>query len=170
MRSKAAVMGHPIHPMLVPFPIAGYTGTLVGLAIYAGTDDQFWLNFAIVMNIVGVGGAILAALPGLVDWATAIPKNSPAKRVGLSHALLNILSLALFAITLGVYASHWDGPARSATLGLTLSAIGVASMLAAGSLGWSLVQDHQVGVRTTDEPRGAEWQATTAPQRHRRRS
>ncbi|HSA49593.1 MAG TPA: DUF2231 domain-containing protein [Yinghuangia sp.] len=169
MRSKAAVMGHPIHPMLIPFPIVGYTGALVGYAIYAGTDDQFWLNFAIVMNIVGVGGAVLAALPGLVDLMAAVPKGSPAKRVGTTHAMLNILTLALFAITLGVYASHWDGPARSASLGITLAAIGVASMLAAGGLGWSLVQDHQVGIRTAREQGGAEWQASAAAARHHRR-
>ncbi|OPC77129.1 hypothetical protein B4N89_41965 [Embleya scabrispora] len=168
--SKARVAGHPLHPMLVAFPIAGYTGTLVGLIVYAVRDGQFWLNFSILMNVVGVAGAVLAALPGLVDLAAGIPKGHPAKRVGMRHAALNVLSLALFAIVLGVYASHWNGPARSATLGITLAAIGVASMLAAGFLGWSLVQDHHVGVRSDAERGGTEWSADVhgAHQSHRR--
>ncbi|MEU8140099.1 DUF2231 domain-containing protein [Streptodolium elevatio] len=167
MKSRASVAGHPLHPMLVSFPIVGYTGALVGYAVYGGTDDQFWLNFAIVMNIVGVAGAVLADLPGLVDLGAAVPKGHPAKRVGMMHAALNVLTLALFAITLAVYASHWNGPARSATFGVTLGAIGVASMLAAGTLGWSLVHDHLVGVTGTRAREGTEWEATTAADRTR---
>ncbi|MEV5942225.1 DUF2231 domain-containing protein [Streptomyces sp. NPDC051994] len=149
MYSKATIAGHPVHPMLIAYPVTGYTGTLVGFAVYAANGQQFWLNFAIALNIAGVGGALLAALPGFADLAFDIPRTSAAKSVGLAHAGLNVAALALFAITLAVYASHWDGPARSATLGLALSAAGVAITIGAGFLGWMLVQNYHMGVRLT---------------------
>lgn len=149
MYSKVKIAGHPVHPMLIAYPVAGYTGTLVGFAVYAATGHQFWLNFAIALNIAGVGGALLAALPGLADWALGIPRGSAAKTVGLAHAGLNVVALALFAISLGVYASHWNGPARDATLGLALSSAGVACTIGAGFFGWMLVQTYHIGVTLT---------------------
>ncbi|MEH0421182.1 DUF2231 domain-containing protein [Streptomyces sp. B21-083] len=149
MYSKATVAGHPIHPMLIGFPVACYTGTLVGFAVYAATRDQFWLNLAIALNVVGVGSALLAALPGFVDWAFGIPRGSAAKTVGLAHAGLNVTALALFAISLGTYATHWNGPATGTTLGLALTSAGVLCTLAAGFLGWMLVQDYHIGIRLT---------------------
>jgi uncharacterized membrane protein len=149
MYSKVKIAGHPIHPMLIAYPVAGYTGTLVGFAVYAANGQLFWLNFAIALNIAGVGGALLAALPGFADWAFGIPRGSAAKTVGLAHAGLNVIALALFAISLGFYASHWNGPARDATLGLALSAAGVACTIGAGFLGWMLVQNYHVGVTLT---------------------
>ncbi|WP_052230292.1 DUF2231 domain-containing protein [Streptomyces sp. CT34] len=149
MYSKAAIAGHPVHPMLVNYPIACYTGTLVGFAVYAANGNQFWLNLAIALNIVGVGGALLAAVPGLIDWALGVPHGSAAKTVGLAHAGLNVTALVLFAISLGTYVTHWNGPATGATLGLALAAAGVACTIAAGVLGWMLVQDYHIGIRLT---------------------
>ncbi|HZU57012.1 MAG TPA: DUF2231 domain-containing protein [Actinocrinis sp.] len=156
MYSKVKIAGHPIHPMLIAYPVAGYTGTLVGFAVYAANGQQFWLNFAIALNIAGVGGALLAALPGLADWALGIPRGSAAKTVGLAHAALNIAALALFAISLGTYASHWNGPAKDATLGLALAAAGVACTISAGFLGWMLVQNYHIGVSLTRIQEGDE--------------
>jgi len=157
MYSKATIAGHPVHPMLVGFPVACYTGTLVGFAVYAANGAQFWLNLAIALNVVGVGSALLAALPGFVDWAFGIPRGSAAKTVGLAHAGLNVAALALFAVSLGTHVTHWNGPATGATLGLALSSAGVACTVAAGFLGWMLVQDYHIGIRLTptqerDEP------------------
>jgi uncharacterized membrane protein len=149
MYSKVTVAGHPVHPMLVGFPVVCYVGTLVGFAVYAASGDQFWLNLAIALNVVGVGGALLAALPGFVDWAFGIPRGSAARTVGLAHAALNVVALGLFAGSLGTYVTNWNGPSTGTTLGLALSSAGVACTLAAGFLGWMLVQDYHVGVRLT---------------------
>jgi uncharacterized membrane protein len=149
MYSKVTVGGHPVHPMLVAYPVAGYTGTLVGFAVYAATGQLFWLNFTIAMNIAGVGGALLAALPGFADWLLGIPRGSGAKTLGLAHAGLNVVALGLFAISLGMYAGHWNGPARGAGPGLGLAAAGLLCTIGAGYLGWSLVQSFHVGVQLT---------------------
>ncbi|MDQ1021179.1 DUF2231 domain-containing protein [Streptomyces afghaniensis] len=149
MYSKITVAGHPVHPMLVGFPIACYTGTLVGFAVYASNGQQFWLNLAIALNIAGVGTALLAALPGIADLAFGIPRRSAARTVGIAHGGLNVAALGLFGASLGVYATHWDGPATGVTAGLALSAAGLACTLGAGFLGWTLVQDYHVGIRLT---------------------
>ena len=149
MYSKITIAGHPIHPMLVGFPIACYTGTLVGFAVYAANGQQFWLNLAIALNIAGVGTALLAALPGIADLAFGGPRRSAAKAVGIAHGSLNVVALGLFGASLALYATHWDGPATGVTPGLALSAAGVACTLGAGFLGWTLVQDYHVGIRLT---------------------
>jgi uncharacterized membrane protein len=142
--------------MLVAFPVACYTGTLVGFAVYAANGHLFWLNLAIALNVVGVGTAAIAAIPGLIDWAFGIPRDSAAKKTGLIHAGLNVTALGLFLASVALYSGNWNGPAVSAAAGVVLSAIGVAATAAAGFFGWSLVQDYHVGVRLAPEQELAE--------------
>jgi uncharacterized membrane protein len=148
MDSKIKIFGHPIHPMVIAYPVAFYTATLVGFVIYGVTDDLFWLKLTIAANVAGVAMAVVAALPGFLDWLLAIPRGTEAKRTGLMHMGLNVTALVLFAVTMLLYVGAWDGPAKSAGLGIVLAAIGVGATVGAGFLGWSLVQDHHVGVRS----------------------
>jgi uncharacterized membrane protein len=99
---------------------------------------------------VGAGSALLAALPGIVDWAFGIPRTSAAKKVGAVHAVLNVMALGLMAGIAGSYFPDFNGPRVGGTLGLALAAIAVALTLAAGALGWTLVQTYHVGVRLTE--------------------
>lgn len=149
MYSKATIAGHPIHPMLAAFPVASYTGSLVGFALYASDSHQFWLNLAIALSVVGAGAAVLAAMPGVVDLAFGVPRGSQAKVTGLVHASLNVTALGLFIAVGAIYFGNWNGPPAGATLGLALSAAGVAATVAAGALGWVLVQTYHVGIRLT---------------------
>jgi uncharacterized membrane protein len=153
MDSKVKIFGHPIHPMVIAYPVAFYTATLVGFVIYAATDDQFWLNLTIAANLAGVAMAVVAALPGFLDWLLAVPRGTEAKRTGLLHLTLNVTALVLFAVSLLVYLGSWNGPAKSAGLGIVLAALGVGATVGAGFLGWSLVQDHHVGVRMRGQNR-----------------
>ncbi|MFN2544189.1 MAG: DUF2231 domain-containing protein [Actinomycetota bacterium] len=146
MYSKIKIFGHPIHPMLIAYPVAFYTGTLVGFCIYGATGDFFWLKATIALNLAGIVTAALAALPGFLDWLLGIPSGTDAKKDGLIHASFNVVSLALFTISFIAYAGHWNGPRTGAGLGIVLTGIGVLSTLAAGWYGWMLVQGHHVGV------------------------
>lgn len=146
MYSKAKIFGHPIHPMLVAFPVAFYTATLVCFIVYASNADTFWFRFATVTNWAGVGTAALAALPGLVDWL-AIPRESNAKRTGLQHMGLNVTALVLFLIDAIHSSNLWNDPRPAAGASIIFSALGLCATLPAGFLGWSLVQDHHVGVQ-----------------------
>lgn len=78
MYSKVKIFGHPVHPMLIAYPIAFYTSTLVAFLIYAANGNGFWFKVAVAANVAGVIMAAVAALPGFIDWAVGIPSRSPA--------------------------------------------------------------------------------------------
>ncbi len=160
--SKIKIAGHPIHPMLIAFPVTFYTATFLSFAAYAATQDLFWWRMGLWSNITGVLSAVVASIPGFIDWATGIPKGSRAKATGRSHMLLNLTALALFTVNLIVQAQRWFELVRTARamnelamppagLALLLSGLGVLFTIAAGWLGWSLVQTHHVGIDLTDE-------------------
>lgn len=152
MYSRTKIAGHPVHPMLIAFPVAYYTAALVGFAVVAAGGHQFWLNLAIATSIAGAGAAVLAALPGAVDLLAGIPRRSRAKAVGLAHGTLNVTALGLFVAASVLYVGNWNGPTTDVTLGLALAAAGVAVTVAAGALGWTLVQTYHVGVSAAPGP------------------
>jgi uncharacterized membrane protein len=77
VRSTAAIKGHPIHPMLVPFPIAFLVGVLASDLIFAGTGDAFWPRASIWLVGAGVVMGALAAIFGLIDFLTIERVRSP---------------------------------------------------------------------------------------------
>ena len=149
MYSKAKVLGHPIHPMLVAFPVAFYTSTLASFIVYAVTGDPFWFRVGLIANWAGVATAVLAALPGFIDWATGIPRGTAAKHTGLLHMMLNTTALGLFLVNGALQLGQWDDALPRASSAVLLSALGIAFTLPAGFLGWKLVQDDHVGVSLT---------------------
>jgi uncharacterized membrane protein len=151
MYSKVKILGHPVHPMLVSFPIALYASTLVAFIVYGTTGDSFWFRVGTVANWAGVVMAVVAALPGFIDWAFGIPKEAPAKSTGLVHMLLNVIALTAFIINGVVQLAQWDEPFPGAASGIFLSALGVALVLPAGFFGWKMVQNHHVGVTLTPD-------------------
>jgi uncharacterized membrane protein len=167
MHSRAKILGHPLHPMLVGFPVAFYTATLIASIVYAATMNPFWFRVAGVANWAGVAMAAVAAVPGLVDWATGIPHGSAAKKTGLIHMSLNVTALIVFLINAIRLSNQWDEVLPPAGGSIVLSAIGVLLTLAAGFLGWSLVQDHHVGVQLTPEQERLEPKNTLTPRGHK---
>lgn len=150
MFTKAAIAKHPIHPMLVAFPVAFYTATVVALIVHAAGGDAFWYRAAMWANIAGVVMAAVAAVPGFVDLLM-LPARSRARATGLRHASFNVLALILFVISGAILIRNWFGTgAMLDTSGpLVLGIIGLLSTVTAGALGWTLVQTHHVGVRPT---------------------
>ena len=153
MYSKARIAGHPIHPMLVAFPLAFYTATVATLLAYIGTREAFWYRFAMVANIAGIVTAVIAALPGVIDLL-ALPRGSRARSAGLKHAAFNLIATALFALTAVVLYGTWSHRVMfggeyvfDASIPLALSVVAWVAMVIAGSLGWTLVQTHHVGIK-----------------------
>lgn len=151
MYTKARIAEHPIHPMLVAFPVALYVATVVALFVHVGTNDPFWYHMALWTNLAGVAMAIVAAVPGLVDLIN-LPTRSKARATGLRHAGFNVLALVLFTCSAAVlYRNFYHRPllhlddAAPIALGL----VGLVATTAAGWLGWALVQTHHVGVKPT---------------------
>lgn len=150
MYSKIKILGHPIHPVLVAYPIALYTATLVAYIVYAANKDPFFFKAAVAANIAGIVMAALAALPGFIDWAVGIPGGTPAKRHGLTHMLLNVTALVLFVVNALVHTGDWKNPSGE-TSGIILSLLGVLCTVAAGFFGWTLIQTDHVGVELSPE-------------------
>lgn len=142
MKSTAQILGHPIHPILVCFPIAFYIGTFV-FDILAATNDPSFLHTAFYLNIAAMGTALLAAVPGVIDYINTVPPNSSAKKRGAKHALSNVGVLILFAAAF-IFRLGSDVP--PATVILILEAIGVVLLLVAGWMGGTLVYRNQIGV------------------------
>jgi uncharacterized membrane protein len=153
--SKIKVLDHPVHPMLVAFPITFFTTTLVAFIVYATGGDVTWFRIGYWANVAGVVSALVAALPGFIDWL-GIPSHLEAKRVGVLHMVLNLVVVAIFAINLGVQGARLDDAAPAATLAVLLSVVGVVTLLVSGYFGWSLVQTHHVGVNLTREQQALE--------------
>ena len=152
MYSKARIAGHPIHPMLVAFPIAFYTATVATLLAYVGAHETFWFRVAMVADVAGILTAALTVIPGAINLF-ALPATSRARATGLD-AGFNLLSTGLFAVTALLLYRAWsqrmmiDGEyVFDATIPLAMSVVAWVSMVVAGSLGWTLVQTHHVGVK-----------------------
>jgi uncharacterized membrane protein len=149
MYSKVKILGHPVHPMLVAYPIAFYTSTLIAYLVFVtvSSGDYFWMKLAIAANVAGVIMAVVAALPGFVDWATGIPSGTAAKRHGTIHLSLNLTALVLFAINAVAHLDKWSPTIHPHTgIGIVLSLLGVGCTIAAGYFGWTMVQTDGVGV------------------------
>ena len=97
MRSRASVKGHPIHPMLVPFPFAFLTGGWAfGIAAaISGKKDLATVSRHLIPT--GIAAGLLAAVPGIVDYLTTVPPESSAQERATRHGLINSSALVLFA-------------------------------------------------------------------------
>jgi uncharacterized membrane protein len=151
MYSKIKLAGHPIHPMLIAFPVAFYAATLVCYIVYNSSADVFWFKVAYVANAAGVIMALVAAVPGFLDWLF-IPAGSRPKKTGLFHMICNVTALLLYGICILQLKDKWDDPKPDIGMAILLTGAGFVITLVAGFLGWTLVQKHHVGVDPlTDE-------------------
>ncbi|WP_229398681.1 DUF2231 domain-containing protein [Micromonospora okii] len=143
MESRLKVLGHPVHPMLITFPV----GLLVTAVIFDVVDalgGPKFLGEVAYWNItVGLIGGLLAAAAGAFDLL-AIPTGTRAKRVGLAHAAANVAVILLFA---AVWAVRLNADSRTA--GGALIAIEVVALAILGGSAWlggELVDRLGVGV------------------------
>ena len=144
MESKAKLLGHPIHPMLIPFPLG-----LLGMAVVFDLIDLVgdgWSSLpraAYYMIAAGVVMGLVAAIFGAIDWS-AIPAGTRAKRIATIHGLGNVAIVVLFA-------AAWlfrndDPPENASGLPIVLQVIGLLGALVTGWLGGELVDRLGVGV------------------------
>ena len=148
MQSKIKIFGHPLHPMLVPFPIAFNTATMVCCIAYALNADVFWFHVAFIANCAAVIMALIAMLPGLIDWL-AIPVLTDAKSTGLKHMVANIFSLGFFTANAVLMFTKLNDVQPAIQTNMVLTVFGFLVMLYAGFKGWKLVQTHHIGVDMT---------------------
>lgn len=150
MKTTASIAGHPIHPMLIPFPIGLWATSFAVDVLFYFLRHPTLLVISKFMIAAGCIGAIAAAVPGIIDWLTI--KNGDANRVANWHARLNITALVVFAISfflrLGSY-SEFVG--RKLTIPFLLSLVGVILISISGWLGGELTFRYGVGQTGNEE-------------------
>ena len=144
-------LGHPLHPALTDVPLGAWTTALVFDTLDAGSRGWPWQGAtrrrADDAILVGIVGAVGAALAGLTDWQHT---NGTARRTGLAHAALNTVALGLYTGSLVVRRRGSRGAGRS------LAVAGFGMVMASAWLGGRLVYRERVGVdhAQREEPEG----------------
>jgi uncharacterized membrane protein len=149
-RSTASIAGHPIHPMLIPFPIAFFVATLACDIAYWRGGDIAWNTASLWLLGAGLVMAALAAVAGLID-VLGEPRIRALREVWW-HAGGNALLVLIQAWSW--FARYSEGTAAVLPNGLILSAVAVVLMLFTGWMGWQMVYRDHVGVSDEPDPRG----------------
>jgi nitrite reductase/ring-hydroxylating ferredoxin subunit/uncharacterized membrane protein len=143
MRSTVTLKDHPIHPILVGFPVAYLAGSALAALWARVANRPSWFRTATHMNGLGIATALAAAVPGVIDYVFAVPPKSSAKTRATNHMFANISALGLFAVSrLGRRGADDRPPAWTVATELC----GLGLLTTAGWLGGTLVYRNQIGV------------------------
>lgn len=145
MASKASILGHPIHPMIIPFPFALWTFSVAADVVYILYDKTHWGIAAFYTLAAGLVGGVVAAIPGVIDWLAI--KDREVARIANWHARLNVIAILLFGVS---FYLRWSNMGQISSEGLSLpfilSVLGVILISISGWLGGDLSYKHGVGV------------------------
>jgi len=142
MESRAKLLGHPIHQMLIVFPLGLLAMAVIFDVLALVRAQGSWSEIGYWMIAAGVITGLLAAPFGFIDWL-AIPAGTRAKRIGAVHGIGNVVVVLLFAAS---WLLRGRTPSSPATLALALSFAGGGLALFTGWLGGELVDRLSVGV------------------------
>jgi uncharacterized membrane protein len=143
MRSPASIFKHPIHPMLIVFPIGLWLFSLACDLIHlAGGSSDAWTTVAFYSMVGGLIGALCAAVPGFIDLLYYKGGAPPVKKIALTHMAINLTAVVLYAINIALRAKGTFGMG----IPVLLSIIGVALIFVSGWLGGQMVHVYGVGV------------------------
>src|SRR5215212_1893590 len=148
-KSTASIAGHPIHPMLVPFPIVFLVSALLTDIAYTQWDGM-WAYASTWLIAAGIVSALLAAVAGFIDFFGE--RRIRRLRVAWYHMIGNLAAVVLSVVNLLVH--NRDGAMSVVPTGITLSAIVVLLLLFNGWMGGHLVYRHGVAVRPLPEAGG----------------
>lgn len=142
MDAKAKLLGHPVHQMLIVFPLGLLAMGVIFDVVYFATDNGLFAAVAFWMLVAGVAGALLAAPFGFIDWLN-IPKATRARRVGAIHGGGNLVVTVLFLTSVLLRGRDVAAPP---TLAYVCSFAGAILALFTAWLGGELVSRLGVGV------------------------
>jgi len=142
MEARAKVMGHPIHQMLIVFPLGMFSTAVIFDVIHLINGGAMWSIVSYWMIAAGIIGGLCAALFGVIDWSK-IPSGTRANRLGILHGLGNVAVVSLFVV------SWWlrrPDPGNPSVAAISFMVVGAALSLVTGWLGGELVDRLGVGV------------------------
>ena len=134
MKAKARLFGHPIHQMLIVFPLGLLATSLFFDIARLSSGTPQWATISYFLIAVGFITGLLAAVFGLIDWL-AIPRGTTARRIGAWHGGGNLIVAALFALS---WFLRRDAPADPGAIAIALSGSGVLLTVLTGWLGSQL--------------------------------
>jgi uncharacterized membrane protein len=141
MSSPASIARHPIHPILVNLPIGLWVFSVVADLIFRrGWGGAIWRDVALYCTGGGIVGALLAAVPGFIDFLSVT--DARVQRLGFLHMIANLLAVAIFAVS---FVLRWAGYVGMLPVWISILALVALSM--AGWLGGELVFVHRMGVK-----------------------
>jgi uncharacterized membrane protein len=140
MQGKATFRGHPLHLMLVSFPVAFWTGAVFTDIFGLVVADTFWLRMSVTLIAMGTATGALASILGYIDYAT-VRMDARARSVGTIHMWTSLATLALYAVAYALRAHAYASPA-----GIAVSMTGAVVLLAGGYYGSELANRHRVGI------------------------
>ncbi len=140
--SRMSIHGHPIHPMLIHFPVAALLGLMGADLGYVVTGDDFWFRAGLWLSGIGTLGGWFSGLIGLLDLVTV----AAIRRLVTAwcHAVMAVMLLSL--ATLNWLLRITDGEPGIVPWGIYLSFLSGAMIALTSLLGGQLVYDHAVGV------------------------
>jgi uncharacterized membrane protein len=142
MESKVKFAGHPVHPMLIVFPLGLLATAVIFDIIYLVSDNSRWTLIAFYMIGAGIIGGLAAAVFGTLDWI-AIPNGTRARRIGLWHGVGNVIVVGLFILS---WLLRRGNPELPPTGAIVAGLCGVVIAVVTGWLGGELVDRLGVGV------------------------
>jgi uncharacterized membrane protein len=145
MASPASIKKHPVHPMLVALPIGLWGFALVCDVVRSVGGSTVWQTVATYCIGAGIVGALLAAVPGLVDYFSI--DEAAMKKIANLHLAVNLGAVVVFAINLWI---RFREPAES-YLPLGLSIIGVLAIGVGGWLGGEMVYVKGMAVEAVEK-------------------
>lgn len=143
MESRVKLFGHPVHPMLIVFPLGLLATAVIFDIIFLITNNRSLATASYYMIAAGVLGGLLAAIFGFIDWL-ALPNGSRAKSIGLWHGLGNVVITGLFAVSWLLRGNNVDFVPDG--LAMILSFAGTGLALITAWIGGELVYRLGVGV------------------------
>ena len=143
MKSKAVLLGHPLHPMLIPFPFAFLIGAFVFDAAGWLRGAPAWWTTGAHLSLAGIVTALVAAVPGLIDYVYTVPPQSSAKTRATKHMLANLSAVALVAVAWSIRGGTDTRPDIAV---LALEGVGLLLLGAGGYMGGTLVSRNLIGV------------------------
>jgi len=142
MAGKINLLGHPVHPMVIVFPLGLLPAAVACDIIYLVHGGAHWAHMAYWLIAAGVLSGLFAAIFGFADWL-ALPVGTRAKRIGLWHAGVMDVVVILFAASWWLRPANPDAPT---TLAIGLGIVAVCCALVGGWLGGEMVYRLSVGV------------------------
>ena len=147
MRTPASIFKHPIHPMLIVFPIGLWIFSLTcDLIRLAGAPGDAWSIVAFYSMVGGLIGALCAAIPGFIDFLYYKGGLPPVKKIAVTHMVINLTVVVLYAINIWLRTADPTSISTSMSIPILLSIIGVALLFVSGWLGGQMVHVYGVGV------------------------